>query len=83
MKTPQQGNGGKRKPYKKISDTLRAKIGKYALENGNAAASRKFSKEFDSSLSESTVCSLKKSYTAKVHIVIFIDIIVYLQRILV
>ena len=33
-KTPQQGNGGKRKPYKKISDTLRAKIGKYALKKG-------------------------------------------------
>ena len=63
-KTPQQGDGGKRKPYIKISDTLRAKIGKYALENGNAAASRKFSKEFDSPLSESTVRSLKKSYTA-------------------
>ena len=26
-KTPQQGNGGKRKPYKKFSDTLRAKGG--------------------------------------------------------
>ena len=32
--------------------------------NGNTAASRKFSKEFDSPLSESTVYSLKKSYTA-------------------
>ena len=63
-KTPQQGNGRKRKPYKKISDTLWAKIGKYALENSNTAASRKFSKELDSPLSESTVCSLKKSYTA-------------------
>ena len=59
-KTPQQSNGGKRKPYKKISDMLRAKIGKYALENSNAAALRKFSKEFDSPLSESTVHFLKK-----------------------
>ena len=63
-KTPQQGNGGKRNPYKKISDTLWAKVGKYALEKGNAAASRKFSKEFDNPLSESTVRSLKNSYTA-------------------
>ena len=62
-KTPQQGNGGKRKPCKKNSDTLWAKVGKYALENGNAAASRKFRKEFDSPLSENTVRSLKNSYT--------------------
>ena len=33
------------------------------MEDGNAAASRKFSKKFDSPLSESTVLSLKKSYT--------------------
>ena len=46
-KTSEQVNGGKRKPYK-ISDTLQAKIEKYALENSNAAASRKFTKEFDS-----------------------------------
>ena len=54
--------GRKRKPYKKISDSLRAQIGRYALENGNAAAVRRFTKEFDTSLSESTVRSLKKSY---------------------
>ena len=52
----------KRKPYKKISDSLRAQIGGYALENGNAAAVRRFSKEFETSLSESTVRSLKKGY---------------------
>ena len=32
------------------------------LENGNAAAVRRFTREFDASLSESTVQSLKKSY---------------------
>ena len=53
---------GKRKPYKKISDSLRAKIAHYALQNGNAAAIRKFSKEFDAPLNESKVRSLKKSY---------------------
>ena len=40
-----------------------AKIGNYPLENSNAVASRKFSKEFDSPLSENTICSLKKNYT--------------------
>ena len=29
---------GKKKPYKKISDSLRAKIAHYALPNGNATA---------------------------------------------
>ena len=53
---------GKRKLYKKISDLLRAKIAHYTLQNGNAAAVRKFSKEFDAPLNESTVRSLKKSY---------------------
>ena len=53
---------GKRKPYKKINDSLRAKIAQYAIQNGNAAAVRKFSKEFDTPLNESTVRSLKKSY---------------------
>ena len=46
-----------------MSITLRAKIGKHALENGNVAASRKFSKDLDSPLSESRIHSLKKSYT--------------------
>ena len=50
----------KRKPYKKINDSLRAKIAQYALKNGNAAAVRKFFKEFDTPLNESTVRSLKK-----------------------
>ena len=48
-KTLQQDNGRKRKPYKN-SDILWAKIRKYALENGNAAASKKFSKASDNSL---------------------------------
>ena len=53
---------GKRKPYKKINDSLRAKIAQYALQNGNATAVRKFSKEFDAPINESTMRSLKKSY---------------------
>ena len=53
---------GKGKAYKKISDLLRAEIAHYALQNGNAAAVWKFSKEFDAPLNESMVRSLKKSY---------------------
>ena len=34
--------GRKRKPYKKISDSPRAQIGRYALENGNAAELSKY-----------------------------------------
>ena len=53
---------GKRKLHKKINDSLRAKIAQYTLKNGNAAAVRKSSKEFNTPLNESTVRSLKKSY---------------------
>ena len=55
-------HGRKRKPYMKISDELRAKVGKFAAEQGNAAAVCKFSQEFESPLSESMVRSLKKAY---------------------
>ena len=40
--------------YKKISDELRVKVGKYTAEQGNTAAMRKFSQEFESPLSESS-----------------------------
>ena len=36
-----------RGPYDRLTDRHRAQIGKYASENGNAAAVRKFSKELD------------------------------------
>ena len=52
---------GKRKPYKNISDPLRAKITQCTLQNGNAAV-QKFSKEFNAPLNESRVRLLKKSY---------------------
>ena len=62
LKATENAERGKRKLYKKISDSMRAEIGWYALENGNAASVRKFSKSFDTPLNESTVRSLKKSY---------------------
>ena len=42
MKENTGEHGRKRKPYKKISDELRAKVGKYAAEQGNTAAVCKF-----------------------------------------
>ena len=53
----------KRKLYKNINDSQRAQIPHHALQNGNAAAVQKFSKEFDTPLNESMVRSLKNSYT--------------------
>ena len=51
-----------RGPYGRLTDEQRAQIGKYASENGNAAAVRKFSKELDIPLNESAVRSIKKNY---------------------
>ena len=48
--------------YGRLTDKQRAQIGKYASENGNAAAVRRFSKELDRPLNESTVRSIKKNY---------------------
>ncbi len=47
--------------YTSYKPQVRAKIGKYALENGNERARRHFSKEFPN-LAESTIRSFKKSY---------------------
>ena len=43
-------HGRKRKPYKKISDELRAKVGKHAAKQGNPAAVRKFTLEFENAV---------------------------------
>ena len=48
--------------YGRLTDKQRAQIGKYASENGNAAAVRRFSKELDRPLNESTVRSIKNYY---------------------
>ena len=54
-----------RDTYQKWTPTDRFKIGKYAAENGNSAAVRKFKDEFPR-LNESTVREFKKRYTAEV-----------------
>ena len=48
--------------YGRLADKQRAQIGKYASENRKTAAVRRFSKELDRPLNESTVRSIKKNY---------------------
>ena len=54
---------GKRKRYASYTDEDRAKFGKYASENGNAAALKRFRKDIPE-LGESTVRSFKTKYLA-------------------
>lgn len=51
--------GKKRGPYLKLSKKMKAKIGKYASENGDVAAVKHFS---DFSVKQSTVNDYKKAY---------------------
>jgi hypothetical protein len=52
----------KRGAYTAYSSSTRAKIGKFAAENGNKAAVAKFTKELGKPVNESTVRSLKTCY---------------------
>ena len=45
----------KRKPYSVFSGEQRAQIGKYAAENGNTAAVKRFKDDYDGQLGEITV----------------------------
>ena len=51
----------KRAPYQTLNDETRAKIGKYASENGDSAAARHFSTILSKSISRTTVHGLKKA----------------------
>ena len=55
---------GKRQSYDHYSGEMRAKIGKYAAENGNEKARKHFSKDF-LDLKESTIRNFKKKYYVK------------------
>ena len=55
----------KRKAYTAFSDETRADIGRYAAENGNAAALKKFRSDIPD-LGESTVRLFKKRYLEEV-----------------
>ena len=57
--------GKKRGMYGAHSPELRAKIGRYAAENGNAACMRKYSKELNKTLNESTIRGMKSAYLKK------------------
>ena len=52
----------KRKPYSVFSGEQHAQIGKYAAENGNTAAVKRFKDDYDGQLGESTVGLFKKKY---------------------
>ena len=52
----------KRGPYLKLSDEIRAKIGKYSCENGDLAAARHFTQVLGKPINRSTVRGLKKTY---------------------
>ena len=52
----------KQGPYVKMTDELRAKIGKYASENGNSAAARHFSTLLSKPISRATVHEVKMAY---------------------
>ena len=54
----------KRKKRGKYADEVRARIGKYASENGNERARKHFSVEFPT-LNESTIRNFKKMYLSK------------------
>ena len=57
----------KRGNYQVYSDETRAKIARYAINNGVMNAVRKFSRELDSPVRESTVRSKKTSYLKEVN----------------
>ena len=55
-----------RGPYNHFTAEHRATIGKYAGENGVAAASRYFSKKFENNINESTVRGMNAAYLKEV-----------------
>ena len=56
---------GKRQSYAHYSGEMRAKIGKYAAENGNEKARKHFSKDFPDLKESSTIRNFKKKYYVK------------------
>ena len=58
-------NPTKKAPYIKVTPECKAQIARYAMEHGNCAASRKYSKELQQHLNESTVRSWVKTYRAE------------------
>ena len=57
-----QSTHKKKGPYIKVAPECKAKVAKYALEHGNCAAARKYSRELNENLNESTVRIWVKAY---------------------
>ena len=55
----------KKGPYIKVTPERKAQIARYAMKHSNCAASRKYSKELQQQLNESTVRSWVKTYRAE------------------
>lgn len=62
LELPKTPKREKRGTYNVYSPEIRAKIGKYAVENGVMNASRHFTSELGSPVRESTIRNLKKAY---------------------
>ena len=56
-----------REPYLKLTQQQKSTVANYAAENGAVAAIRRFSKEFGSTLKESTIRGWKKAYLQELH----------------
>ena len=54
------GTKPSRGPYRQFTDIQKAQIAKYAVENGNQAAIRRYSKEFCTEIKESTLSTWTK-----------------------
>ena len=58
----------KRDSYLKVTSEQKAIVAKYAAEHGVARVIRRFSKEFGSTLKESTIRGWKKAYLRQLHV---------------
>lgn len=70
----QQLRRRKRGPYSNYTPEVRCKIAKYAIENGNKSAVRKFSSELGKAISESTVRSIRDSFKKSQRTSIDVDV---------
>ena len=61
------GTTKQREPYLKLTPEQKSIVAKYAAENDVVAAIRRFSKEFGSTLKESTIRGWKKVYLQELH----------------
>ena len=56
-----------RSPYLKATLEQKAIVGKYALQNGIVNVIRRYQKDFNGSLQESTVCGWRNAYTLELN----------------